>query len=512
MPRARTLLKLEQLEDRCVPSATPGIAVSTTCNTLTLSGTPHGELDVTHVGAASTPTFTITDNGVPVGTGTYKLTGGLQLNLNSEPADVKINLAGGAIPGPLSINLGAGYTGANPPGLHSVDLYDSVGGGKIGGSVCIQYGDGEETFNVGYLQINPLGILTPQPITIAGNLTVYASPSSQAQPGNDLRIGDGSTVTQSVSTANVAQFSLGSGSSNAPLATVNGDVCINDACSLVPLVANVFGKVGCNLTVLGTNLDDSFSLQNNRTHGSGTINGYLAVDLGNGQQFGDQILLGSGTTVNGNALLVAGNNLNTLTGDQFRIYGSVDENLTVLMGNTMNSLYFNQVNGPYSGNQIPFVGGSMLVAAGNGTNVIGQQATGEFAGQINGNLSFLLGSGDNGSIADPIIIAPITASTATTHVGGIGGTFLWLSGNGQDVLQLGDSTTGAATGNTYNFKAWILFGNNDDTFNLDIGSSAMGAPFTGVLTGTINGGGRVTANTFNLITGNDAGTTVTNFP
>jgi hypothetical protein len=54
----------------------------------------------------------------------------------------------------------------------------------------------------------------------------------------------------------------------------------------------------------------------------------------------------------------------------------------------------------------------------------------------------------------------------------------------------------------------IQFGNDDDTFILDIGDF----PSPGVLTGSINGGGAVTVNTFVYVSGNDSATTISNFP
>ncbi len=504
----------EQLEDRCVPSLT-----ATTINgSLYLTGKPNGELDI--IGTGTPYQFLVTDNSAAVGMGTYTITGNLSLNLVSEKADINIDLMGETLPGNVLISLGTGYSGAptatNP---NEINIYDSTGtgnpvmapfapgAGEISGSLTILRGSGAEFINVGAMQANPSAGSTQYPITLDGNLTVAGSPSNASSTGNAMRIGDGTDIFGSVTTTYVSQVNIGSGTSGNFLTTISENVTINDAGSLRFLSAADFGaEIMGNLSVTGTSHDDSFSLQQFTT-GGGFVGGNLNVNLGQGTTSGDQITLGADTEVEGNAYLTAGNNLNTSTGDQYSIYGSVDQNLTVVMGNNMNSLTFTANSNP--GSPTPFVGGNMLVTAGNGINVIGQTLsnvgfpppTGEFNGIVNHNLTFILGSGNNGSALDPMIIAAL-----------VNGKFNWTSGNGQDFLQLGDSSTPQWITNppapSYQFDVNIHFGNKDDTFILDIGTGGM-------ITGAVNGGGRQTANTFTTeptSIGTDATLTISNFP
>jgi hypothetical protein len=60
----------------------------------------------------------------------------------------------------------------------------------------------------------------------------------------------------------------------------------------------------------------------------------------------------------------------------------------------------------------------------------------------------------------------------------------WLSGNGNDSLTL-------AGAQAYNVN--VTFGNGDDTFTLNNAAA--------FLSGKVDGGGRITANVFNLVAG-----------
>src|SRR4051812_35594612 len=96
MLRKRTLLHLEYLEDRCVPTVTAKLV----SGSLFLAGTPAGELDVTHTTGSL---FQVTDNGNAVGV-PVNLLGNLSISLKHTTGDLKIDLkstAGnqGKIPG-----------------------------------------------------------------------------------------------------------------------------------------------------------------------------------------------------------------------------------------------------------------------------------------------------------------------------------------------------------------------------------------------------------------------------
>ncbi len=477
MFKKRTRLQLEQLEDRCVPA----LSASLSAGSLMISGTPTGELDI--VGTpANANSFRITDNGHAVGAGTYTILSNLTVSLTSRPAALKFDLNGNRIPGNVLLALGSGYSG--PAGSFPVDVYDDSGltTNRIGGTLQIINGNGHETVYVG---VGPDGF-TLDPVTVAGATTVSMSNSNNVGPGNGLIIGAGSTLLGSVGITKVENVAVGSTSAGSPLTYLGVDLTINNQTQLKALQAVVTADVGRNLNIQGTQLDDSFTLQDNGTTGSGLVHGSMTVSLYDGQANGDQIFLGANTRVMGPAGISAGANTNTMTGDQFSVFGEIDGTLTVNMGNNTNSLYFRPQD---FSSPMPFVGNNMTVNAGSGTNYIGTSATGEFQGTIVGYLNIVLGSGNNGSAFDPMVIA---ASVGTK--------LYWTSGNGQDFVQLGDFT---ASGTSYNYTVQMQFGSNDDTLIVDIGS--------GVMAGTADGGGRVTFNTFNVMSGTVTAQ-ITNFP
>jgi hypothetical protein len=487
----RSRLAVERLEARDCPA----LAASFSGGSLSLSGVPLGELDIVHTGSIAS-TFHVTDGGRNLGT--YTLSSNLTVTLMNRPADIKINLNGGRIPGSVTIDLGNGYIGSKPPGQFSVDLYDNnaTPSGTIFGSVTIRRGNPQETLNVGAFR-DPVGLTTtPDPITIRGGLTIAAARASSGQ-GVALDLAAGTTVFGSVSTTLVAQAAIGSATTGSPLTHVGGDLSINNSGNGRRLQFADFGTVSGNLNVTGTQLDDSIALQQ-ASPGGGMVGKNLIINTGDGLSNGDQVLLGPNTLVSGSATITSGGNSNTTTGDQISVLGEVDHDLTINMGDNMNSLYFAPQN---VGDPTPFVGGNMTVTAGNGTNNIGigtagnPGQTGPFAGRVNQTLTFTLGAGDNGSSLFPMVIAP-DLSTGT-------GIINWTSGNGQDFLQLGASTTlGIAD---FSPVVNIVFGNQDDTFILDIGP-------TGLLSGLVDGGGRVVQNTLTILSGNSSPSNFMNFP
>jgi hypothetical protein len=118
----------------------------------------------------------------------------------------------------------------------------------------------------------------------------------------------------------------------------------------------------------------------------------------------------------------------------------------------------------------------MNVTLGNGVNDLGT-----IAATTLGSMTFNLGSGANNPDA--------------TLTGSVGSTFNWTSGNGPDTL----SIPAQASNPAYNVN--IQFGNADDTLNVGGGAGTV------TLSGRADGGGRITANTFNQL----AGAILTNF-
>jgi hypothetical protein len=91
---------------------------------------------------------------------------------------------------------------------------------------------------------------------------------------------------------------------------------------------------------------------------------------------------------------------------------------------------------------------------------------------VAGNLDFELGNGDN----------TVTITNAP------GGTLIWNSGTGNNLLTLGTMNTPASE--TWAVK--IQFGAGDDTLTLSTDPA-----FTQFITGTADGGGHIAGNVFN---------------
>jgi hypothetical protein len=493
--RSRFAPRLEVLEDRTVPSLTLSYLSG---GSLTISGIPRGELDVKHVGTVASM-FRITDAGSFLGQ--YSITGNLSISLSYRTADIKIDLGGGTISGTTTINLGNGFIGS---GTSSVDVYDDSGAspaGKIGGGLTIQNGNGHELLDVGTFRDPVGGGFTTDPIRVGSNLSVTGRTANNG-PGNSLIVDAGTIVGGSANLTQVHNLALGGTSTLSNLTSIGGGLTLNDSGALVHLSAVVTASIGGSVNVTGTTVDDSFTLQSNGTTNSGRVRGSLTVNLLDGQSFGDRILLASGTEVDGNAQLTAGANTSTALGDQLSPLGSVMQSLTVTMGNNTNSLYFSPQN---VGDQVPFVGGDMTVTAGNGTNYIGTSVTGPFNGTIVGStlggLSITLGTGDNGSALDPMVIAPNL----------INGNIVWKSGFdqstssfglGQAFVQLGNF---GLTGNSYSYNVSMTFGNDDDSLVVDIGLGTITTNDPAPLGPTwfIDGQGATTQNTFHLASGNE---------
>ncbi len=452
MTRQRTILAVEQLECRLVPT----MVATYVGGSLYLRGTPNAELDIIRTAGSN---FQVKDGANLIGN--FNILGNLSVSLASRKADVKIDVNGGVIPGNVSLDLGAGYLGAGAPGSYAASLYDTAGGGRVGGSVTLLNGNGSETFNVGAVG-DPSSGVTTHAITISGDLTVAAKRSNIGQ-GDMLLVDAGTTIFGNFSATFVDVVNLGSPNPGAPLTTVAKNVAISNASALTPLQVVATGVIGGSFTVTGTSLDDNINLEQD-TAGGGLVKGTVSINAGDGQTHGDKIRFGANAEVVGKATVSGGSNLGTPFGDQFMIFGNFDAALNVLMGGNVNSLYFRPENG---GDPQPIVAGNFTISAGNGNNNIGNSITGAFQGTVLGNLSFTLGSGNNGAAGDPIVI-----------VTNLMNALYWKSGSGKDFVQLGDN---ASSGNTYNYLVNMVFGSNDDSLTLDLG-------VLGFLNGLADGG------------------------
>jgi hypothetical protein len=527
MPKRPVRLWLEALEDRWCPSLT----VQNHHGDLLISGTPVGTNATGGLliqgTAAHTNLFAVKDGSSSLGT--FRVTGNVLLNLTDHQTEgINIDLNSNSIPRNLTIDLGAGNSSGDVQ--FSVAVYNSSGGattGKIGGNLAVRGGSGSETFIPGF-QNNFTITPPPQGLRVGGDLTFKAKVGGPTSSDFDvLDTGAGAAeagvatptvvVGGSVSTTAVDVVGLG------PTTTVRKGVSI--AAGERPLFVQDFATVHGSVSVTGSQLrapnpvlgtaqlgdfievggsptgtavvqgslqlssgaGDAFFLIDPGTEvrGRATISGgsgsdtvsaggtfhrSLSVRLGNGN---DSIGLAAGASVRDNVSLTAGNGNDSVTVD-----GTVGGNLKLRLGNGNDSV---TVDGT--------VGRSLSVRLGNGNDSIGLAAGASVRdnvgltagngndsvtadGMVGGNLRFRLGNGNNTVTVGP---AP-------------GGRLLWASGNGNDSVTLGDGHT--AAGSTWNVH--MTFGTGNDTLTL-----ADAAPATQFISGFVDLGGPPGGNVFN---------------
>jgi len=443
----RILLAVEQLEQRDCPALT----ISVIPGTLVIQGTPAGALAIN--GTATPGQIQVVDNGRTLGT--YSGAGNLIVNLASEPSTVAIDVnpsavAGQKIGGNILLSLGLGGPSIDPV---------SIADGTIGGTLTILNGSGQENLELG----RTIGGVTA-PLTVGGSVSAVGRVSG-GPTGDSLTLFPGTTVKGNLSTTQIDNVTL-EATSTPTLSTVAGNLSVNDAGANIGLDVTINGVVGKNVSVTGTQLDDTFTLGQVGGAG-GTIGGSLSVNLqaGNGP-VGDVISLGGGTVVNGNTTLTSAGGP---SGGLYEIMGTVNGNLTVNMGTSGSAA--SGLN-----NVLLFQGmvfGHMQVTAGNGDNDLGDNVT-PFSGTVFGNLSFNLGHGNDTAV---ITNAPF-------------GTLNWFSGNGMDLLQLGEALTPTPPGLVWNVN--VHFGTGSDTLSLN-GDPVNSNPE--YLTGIVDLGGTFGSNT-----------------
>ncbi len=441
-PQRRARLSLEQLEDRRCPSLT----VTLVSGSLYITGVPSGAtadpngptLAVTETG---TNQFRVTDGNTFLGT--YNVPGNMVISLSHRPNNVDIALNSSGLQGYLQLSLGTGDTVGPPSAIF-------VHGGRIGGTLTILSGNGNESFDLG---AGPNG---SSPLTVGGDVTVNASRSTGiglfTPPRDTLTLFGGSTLAASLNTLNVDSVFLDLGSA------VNRSVTVNDVVENTSDDVFVLGSVGLDMTITGAPAGTFVSLQ-----GPIGRNLYFAhSQMGIGQ---DHVSLVSTATVGGSASIFTG-----LGDDIVELSGQVFGSANVNMGQGNDTFEFDGTSQVF---------GNLSVTGGNGTNSVPL-----FQGLVDGNLSFNFGNGNNNPVT--VVFAP-------------GGLLTWRSGNGNNHLTLGTAP------NSGNFNVDVTFGSGDDTFTLDNG--------TGVLSGRVDGGGRITANVFEQLSGTLAPTfQLINFP
>lgn len=442
----RPALRLERLEARDCPA----LSIINTSTALIVRGTPAADLTIT--GTATPGKFTFMDGAKFLGT--YSLNRNLQVQLNSEPGDVLLDLNANTITGSVLFNLGKGHTGA---GAGVVDVYDStattgvLGAGTVRGSLTVLGGNGNERVFVG---LDPNGF-DNRPMTIRGSVT--AAGKAAVSTSDTFLLGDGSVVRGSVSVSNYEGVSLGDQDLTVTsVTTIAGSVSVTTAGVGPGLSVTLVGRFGGNVSVNGaasTAGGNQFTINPVDPGGpDSVINGNLNVRFGSAIQGNFFTIAGNATEtsiINGNVTLTSTSPSTLPLSDLFTIAGTVQGNLTMNLGVGDNDVDF-QANA--------IVMGNMLITGGNGTNSIGAGFN-TFAGQLQGNLTINLGNGSN------------TVGLQTD----IGGKFTFRGGNGTNDVSI-DPTV-----QTY-YLIDLLFGTGTNTLTLDSNNTA--SAFSGRVTGT----------------------------
>ena len=322
----------------------------------------------------------------------------------------------------------------------------TIAGGKMLGNVTFQGGLGDD-----FAQFNADGN------TIGGNALFVD------QAGND-KLDISGTVLGSV-TANGANLITvgGTGAAagiggNATFTNTGDGFAVSFKTINAPAVN--FGK---DLTVTTGSGADSVTFG---TAGTATVGGRATFNLGEGANTFTTVATAS---FNGNFSLSGGAAVDTVTIDATSVFNG---NFTTNLGDGDNV---------YNTNTAFTVAGNATLNAGNGVN--GMLGFGNVAGDLSinfgsgannftinrtvgGNANINLGNGNN--------VTVFAAGTSS-----VGGTVHYRSGNGNNLLQFNQTQT---------YLLDVVFGNGDDTL-----ASVAGTP---TFTGLIDGGGRVTANTF----------------
>jgi hypothetical protein len=337
---------------------------------------------------------------------------------------------------------GRTYTGSlfiNSGNGNDSVILGGAGGGILGG-VNVLTGPGHDL-----VALNSAGT---GPVTFGGTIQVTSTGGNDSvalgNPGGPTTVGGDVSLT-GVNTVNL-------GRSHADV--LGGNVTVQSPSATLPVGVTL----GNGLTINKSLTVNTGAGADTVTVNNATILGNLALSLGEGNNSFN--LQGGGVTIGGNTNLTAGNGNNTVfIGTGFTTQG----NLNATLGDGNNNL---QMGSP--GTQGFTVFGNMTLTVGSGNN------QGAFVvGRVGGDMFFNTGGGTN-SITIPLPPA---------------GTLHWRGRADGDTVGLG---LAGLFGEDFNVD--MEFGPGDDVVNVDI------LP-TSVLTGLIDGDGRLTANTFNLISG-----------
>jgi hypothetical protein len=443
-------LRLEQLESRLVPSLT----VMSLSGTLFVSGTPVGASPPGVVLTETAPnSFQVQDGASNLGT--YAHIANVNLNLtNHQNRSVNINLNGNTLSGNLFINEGAGDTTSNA--ANGTGIF----GGRIGGSLTVVGGSGEETLVPGFQVLSAPPFAVPMGLSVGGDIVFNGrsnlAPFAFNVLDTGILFGAGAptvTVGGSIQTTNVDALGIGQ----------NTTVGKNLTYSVAPGEGNGF------LGVAGTVRGGVQATFGNGTAGNtldltptGNVGGSLQAGMGNGPAI---VLLEAGSTV--------GTSVNISSGagnDSYAIAGQISGNASFNVGDGNDSVTLDAG---------ATVFGNLTVTAGGGNESI------TLDGAVSGNLRVTLGNGND----------TVTIGNAP------GGILFWTSGSGNDSVTFGDATN--AAGETWNVQ--MRFGSGNDTLTL-AGNGTVASPEA--LTGFIDMGGPPGGNAFDPTGSLAAGTRV----
>jgi hypothetical protein len=452
----RVRLDVEALEGRLVPATVRFFGSNLFISPS--AGEPALNLVVTQPAAN---TFAVTDQARAAGTygpvGTLFITGG------NGADSITVDFSGRTYTGSLTANTGNGND--------TFTIRSTGGAGAILGNTFLSTGVGNATVN-----LNSTGTTA---VTFGGLL--FAS----ARGGNDsVTFGNGSAVSRVggdffLTGYNNVQLEQGSND------TFGGNVTILLGNNPRPLLLDqgVFAgsevaTVAGSFTIVGGPRSDLVGLR-------GLIIGKdLNVQLGNGVgpdpfsgRLGNTFIIssssGSTTVINGNLNYTSGSGADSIDLGS----GVINGNLGINVGDGNDSITLETFTTP------TIINGNLTINAGNGNVFIGGivGSTGNTA-LIAGNVSINLGNGND---------------TVSFDAGGrVGGTISYTSGNGNNHLTLAGAQT---------YIVNVTFGNGDDTFTLNNAAA--------VLTGRIDGGGRIVANVFQVLAGTIGSPfTLVNFP
>jgi hypothetical protein len=372
-------------------------------------------------------------------------------------------------------------TGSNAADKITVDLQTFTSGGNL----LINSGNGNDTV-----------ALKAAGGSLRGSVTMLTGYGNDSVSMNNT--GTGITIGGAVQISDLAGNDTVSFGNAAGVSKFLGNVTLTgmNAIRLAFGQADVFGG---NFTASLGNDAVPLDLETNKVPTSVTIDGSLLISGGAGDDSvfyssmsvnGDvNINLGESQTASGNfvsefagfPLLQVGGNY-TYTGgsgvDEVVLSGAtIGGNASLNLGSGGDDTV--DVSTASSGIQ-PIIGGNLTMTGGNGNIYFDGFSAEGITAAVGGNLSVTVGSGND----------------TATLLGPVGGTTSWHSGNGNDSLTV-------AGAQTYNLN--VAFGNGDDTFTLNNAAA--------VVTGSVNGGGRITGNVFNDLAGTlGSPFTLSNFP